>query len=149
MDSTVLFSSATSSLQSFESEHKVENVDEVEEVEEVDQMDEMEEVEQVEEVEQIEQLEQEAQVEEVEQEAQVEQVDQKNLLSSSLAADISDQVPLEVLSHIFILTLQSSEFPLLFPVSLCRKHALSVLLDFQMQLRIQWALANREAGGSP
>uniref|UniRef100_A0A9L0J3N8 Uncharacterized protein n=1 Tax=Equus asinus TaxID=9793 RepID=A0A9L0J3N8_EQUAS len=71
-------------------------------------MDEMEEVEQVEEVEQIEQLEQEAQVEEVEQEAQVEeveqeaqveQVDQKNLLSSSLAADISDQ-PLPSLSSI-------------------------------------------------
>ncbi|XP_070460121.1 circadian clock protein PASD1 isoform X4 [Equus przewalskii] len=105
---TIPDSPATSSLQSFESEHKVENVDEVEEVEEVDQMDEMEEVEQVEEVEQIEQLEQEAQVEEVEQEAQVEeveqeaqveQVDQKNLLSSSLAADISDQ-PLPSLSSI-------------------------------------------------
>lgn len=126
--STGLSSSVASSSQSFEFQPAVEQVsdvdevqpeDELEEVDWMEQMDEVDEVgqvdeeEEVEQMEQIEKLEQEGQLDQVEEDKQLDRVEQEDQADqaeqeasspSSVAAGISDEVPLGVLLHIFVWT---------------------------------------------
>ena len=123
MHSTVLSSSATSSLQSFELESSLEQIhdmDDADQMEKMEQVDEEEEVEwmvekKVEQKSQVDRMEKDDQLDQVKKEEQLdemkqdEQLEQQALSPSTVAANTTDQVLLEMLLHMFVWTTNSAK----------------------------------------